>query len=297
MVSHVHTYLHTLPAHIMLTIVCMHVCMHACTCGHAHVCESCHIKIVLYVSEGTNGSLASVLFPTTAAAAELLTDGLQQKSVLSVLKGNTKPLTDENKESASAVSSDDEKDCHLMKNGVHSTGALDGSTDSSMATFPAAANPFLLPLAESSVSPMAYFPFGNSPLLGPSTVHTSMFNPSPLFSSPIQAMFPYGSTATAKHSSSPDRPVMTRQNESSEKVARRKTSRGSSTSMTATSVSITSPILAVPKPAALTTGRKKQRCRTNRVGDQSQQIMFLALCPKPRDILEIDAGHSVLWCW
>ena len=224
---------------------------------------------MLPIAAGTNGSLASVLFPVPSSVATSdLTDALHHKSASSVLKSNaTKRLRDNSKEAAPTASSEDEKEKHLLKNGVHSTDALclaGGATDSSRATFPAAPNPFLLPLADSSVSPMAYFPFGNSPLLGPSTAHTSIFNPSPLFSSPI---YPYGSTASAKHSVSPDRPVTTRHNDSGEKTGRRKTSHGRdrATSITTTSVSITSPILAVPKPAALTTSKKKQRSRNDSV--------------------------------
>ena len=227
---------------------------------------------VLSLATGTNGSLASVLFPvpSTVVTSDLI-DTLHHKSASSVLKSNaSKRLLDDSKEAALTASSDDEKEKHLLKNGVHSTDALcltGGATDSSRATFPAAPNPFLLPLADSSVSPMAYFPFGNSPLLGPSTAHASMFNPTPLFSSPI---YPYGSTATAKHSMSPDRPVTTRHGDTGEKIGRRKTSHGrdSATSITTTSVSITSPILAVPKPAALTTSKKKQRSRNDSVRQQ-----------------------------
>ena len=154
--------------------------------------------------------------PITSTSTQPLSDGLQPKSASSLLKAKTKPPPDDHKESSSTASSDDEKIRHLAKNGVHSM-PLDGSTDSSLASFPApgATNPFYMPLAK---SPMAYFPFGNSPLVGLGTVHNNMFNHSPLFTSPMQSMFPYGSTATVNDSSSPDRPAMTRHGETNEKV-------------------------------------------------------------------------------
>ena len=255
-------------------------------CCECILSESIPLTRCFFV-EGTNGSLASVLFPAptmpTPTSTKPSSDSLQPKSASSLLKAKTKLPPDDHKESSSTASSDDEKIRHLAKNGVHAM-SVDGSTDSSLASFPSAtgASPFYLPLANSSVSPMTYFPFGNSPLVGLGTVHNNMFNHhSPLFTNPMQSMFPYGSTATAKDSSSPDRPVTTRHDETNEKVARRKTSqgRGPSTNMTtatsvatATSAAITGPMLAVPRPAVLTAAEKKQRCTPNQVCDESRYI-------------------------